>query len=103
MALATLTQTNEGCCLVEGEMSFASVEQLLASSRSLFKPGMRLLFDMSGVNHADSAGVALLVEWLRLARGAQTDIQFRKIPAQMQDIIEVSDLDERLPIVNGEA
>ena len=103
MALATLTQAQSGHCLIEGAMSFASVAQLLEDSADYLLPNSALLFDLQGVDHADSAGVALLVEWLRLARERQVKIEFRNIPAQMLAIIEVSDLQQRLPIVNGGA
>lgn len=102
MAEARLTAKSPGVYVVDGEMSFASVERLLSESRTLFSTQSSLLFDLSGIQHADSAGVALLVEWLRLSKERELVLQFRNIPDQMLAIIEVSDLEQRLPITNGD-
>ena len=101
MALATLSIDAGNCCSIEGDMNFSSVEQLLKGSITYFVAGSELLFDLGKVQHADSAGVALLVEWLRLAKEKQIRVQFRNIPPQMLAIIEVSDLQRRLPITNS--
>ena len=101
MAQAALSTVSSGHYLIDGEMSFATVEQLLKDSHPFFATESSLLFDLSGVQHADSAGVALLVEWLRLAKQKQRQLHFRNIPAQMLAIIEVSDLEQRLPISDG--
>ena len=101
MPLAILSSESAGSYAIKGEMSFASVEQLLADSLPLFADDSGLLFDLSHVEHADSAGVALLVEWLRISKQRQVQLQFRNIPSQMLAIIEVSDLQQRLPITNG--
>lgn len=81
-------------------MNFSSVNQLLADSRTCFSPHADWLIDLAEVEQVDSAGVALLVEWLRMAKSQQASLCFRNIPVQMQAIIEVSDLDQRLPLEN---
>ncbi len=98
MSTVSITQQESGRCLIQGEMSFSTVNQLLGDGQRCLVPSSALIFDLSGVNHADSAGVALLVEWLRLARQQQVELKFQNIPQQMWSIIEVSDLDERLPL-----
>jgi phospholipid transport system transporter-binding protein len=46
------------------------------------------------VSRADSAGLALLVEWQRLARRAGRELRFTDIPEQVQSLIHVSGLSQ---------
>jgi phospholipid transport system transporter-binding protein len=86
---------------VNGELSFATVPRLLESGAALLA-GRRapVLLDLGGVTRADSAGLALLVEWLRVARGLRTDILYRNVPPQMLAIARVSGLDGVLPVAD---
>ncbi len=54
--------------------------------------------DLREVERSDSAGVALLVAWMRSARQAQRDIRFLNMPSQMLNIARVSGLDAILPL-----
>lgn len=84
---------------VEGDLTFATVAALLTASRPLFSGGSGdLRVDLSGVSRADSAGLALLIEWLRLARGAGRTLRFQAVPAQMQAIAAASGLSDFLPL-----
>ena len=57
-----------------------------------------LLIDLQQVTHTDSAGLALLLEWMTLARDKQLQIHFRNLPAQLWEIAKVSDLEDILPL-----
>jgi len=84
---------------VEGDLTFATVGALLAASQPLFSAGPGpLRIDLSGVGRADSAGLALLIEWLRLARGAGCELQFQAVPAQMRAIAAASGLSDILAL-----
>jgi phospholipid transport system transporter-binding protein len=84
---------------VGGEMGFASVSALLESSLPAFASAeAELEIDLSGVSRVDSAGLALLVEWLRRAKGQGKTIVFRHIPDQLRAIARVSDLEGILPV-----
>lgn len=85
---------------VSGAMSFDTVPGLLVQSAAMFNGVTSVVVDLSAVERADSAGVALLVEWLRLARGKGVMLRFRHVPSQMWAIVEVSDLAARLPLAN---
>ncbi|MFA5625899.1 MAG: STAS domain-containing protein [Thiohalomonadaceae bacterium] len=82
---------------VSGDLTFATVTTLLAESRPLFVAGSApLLVDLSAVAHADSAGLALLIEWSRLARGLGRELHFQTVPPQMQAIASASGLTDFL-------
>lgn len=99
-ALATIELQENGELKVSGELTFSSVSALLAESLSYFKSQDELQIDLAGVAHADTAGVALLIEWMRMAKQQDALLSFSNIPEQMWAIIEVSDLGQRLPLSN---
>jgi anti-anti-sigma regulatory factor len=57
----------------------------------------RISIDLAGVTRSDSAGLALLIEWLRESEQLGKTITFLNMPAQMQSIARVCGLDGILP------
>lgn len=97
VACEIVTDANDRLCL-QGELAFATVMGLLDQSKPLFRERESLVFDLGGVDKTDSAGLALLVEWMGWAEKDQKSIQFVNIPRQMMDIARVSGLDRVLPV-----
>ena len=98
MAEAVLTETGQGCWLLEGELSFASVPAVLRLSGRGLTSTREIRVDLQGVTRADSAGLALLVEWLREAERAGRVITFINVPEQLLAIARVCGLDEILSL-----
>ncbi|MBK8161838.1 MAG: STAS domain-containing protein [Gammaproteobacteria bacterium] len=83
---------------VSGELSFATVPALLERGAALLAAGGgRIRLDLGGVTRADSAGLALLVEWLRLARSRRASLEIMNMPEQLRAIARVCGLDGILP------
>ncbi|OUR88641.1 anti-sigma-factor [Cycloclasticus sp. 44_32_T64] len=99
MSMAELKQNGAGVIDVSGTLGFGLVVDLLNSSRRFFSSQTDLVFDLSGVEKTDSAGLALMVEWMVMAQESGQTISFREVPKQMLDIARVSGLDGVLPIV----
>lgn len=53
--------------------------------------------DLAGVTHSSSAGLALLLDWLRVAGGAGKNLQIENMPAYMVALARISGLDAFLP------
>jgi phospholipid transport system transporter-binding protein len=88
-----ITSRNDGVVEVNGELTFQSVPQFLALTDNWLQAAAgKVTIDMHGVTHADSAGLALLIEWLHLARSAGREIVFTNMPEQMRDLIRVNGL-----------
>jgi phospholipid transport system transporter-binding protein len=94
----SLENRGAGRFAVQGELNLASVSTLWVESVRLFKQQAPRCIDLAGVSRSDSAGIALLVEWLRQARAQGQDLQFVNVPPQMLAIIKVTDLDTLLPM-----
>ena len=85
---------------VEGELSFTTAAELLQSMLDQFPSiGSEVQIDLEGVTRSDSAGLALLVEWLRLAQEQGIILQFHNLPSQLREIARISDLLPILPLV----
>jgi phospholipid transport system transporter-binding protein len=83
---------------VSGEMTLASAREVQAETRNLFAQAAKMDIDLAHVTRADSAGLALLVSWMRQAKQAEKTISFQHVPSQMLAIAKASGLDEILPL-----
>jgi phospholipid transport system transporter-binding protein len=84
---------------ISGELDMQTVPGLLQAVEGILSQAEGdLYFDLQGVTRSDSAGLALLVEWLQRAGQAQRRIAFRNLPAQMLTISRVSGLERLLPL-----
>ncbi len=101
MSEARIEALGEGHFKVTGPLSFETVKQLLIQSTAQFGASPQLDVDLSGVTQSDSAGLALVVEWMRQARAHAQKIRFKSIPSQLLALAQISDLDELL-LANGE-
>lgn len=96
--LAVAVERDGARIRLSGSLSLDSVPSVLASSRDWFEDGADLEIDLSGIERSDSAGVALLLEWLRRARAAGHGINYVNPPAQMRAIVEFCALGSVLPM-----
>ncbi|OUD12132.1 STAS domain-containing protein [Thioflexithrix psekupsensis] len=77
---------------LQGELTFATVSDVLAMVKQRQQQsGFPQTIDLSQVKHTDSAGVALLLEILRLCQ--EKPPVFQHIPEQMRKIAQVSGVD----------
>ena len=101
MTATAIKETGDGQFAVTGELSKGTVPAIWRSANELLQGAdQNLLFDLKDVTHTDSAGLALLLEWMTLARNKQLQIHFRNLPAQLWEIAKVSDLEDILPLAD---
>jgi phospholipid transport system transporter-binding protein len=98
MAEARLVVNDGGRWLLEGELGFATVPAILAHPGADIAAAPSLEVDLKGVTRADSAGLALLVAWLRESEQAGQQITFVNVPSQLLSIARVCGLDEMLAL-----
>jgi phospholipid transport system transporter-binding protein len=89
-----------GRYLLSGELTFTTVPAVYEQGHAMFTtPTTTLtLRFINGAARTDSAGLALLVEWLREAREHGKTLRFENIPAQLKDLARVSGLERVLPL-----
>lgn len=87
---------------VSGELSFGTVNAVLDESRrSIFtQPAPEIDMDLNGVSRADSAGLALLIQWMRMAQANNSEIRFHNLPQQLLAIARAGELESLLPVAD---
>jgi phospholipid transport system transporter-binding protein len=98
MAEARFTDMGGGHWLLEGELDFTTVPSVLRHAGADMRGLAGIRVDLKGVTRADSAGLALLVEWLRESERAGTPISFINIPVQLLSIARVCGLEDILSL-----
>ena len=96
MAEASLDLQGDGVFRLSGELSFDTVEALLKRGGDLLGSANNICIDLAGVTHSDSAGLALLIEWLRLAKRQNAVLKYRTLPAQLKALASISEVEELL-------
>ena len=84
----------DGLLLVSGELVFASAAELLQRADGLLAGGSPLTIDLAAVGDCDSAGLALLLEWLDLGRQRGITVRYRNIPDALLGIARLSNVVE---------
>lgn len=83
----------DGGYAIRGQLTFETVPQYFSHTPQILQgTGGAVTVDLAGVTLADSAGVALLVEWQQQARAARRTLQFANIPEQVRKVIRVNGL-----------
>ncbi|MGH8496269.1 MAG: STAS domain-containing protein [Gammaproteobacteria bacterium] len=88
----------DGRFSIRGQLTFETVTDALEMSKELFEDYARIEIDLSGVTESDSAGLALLLEWVNWAKHYVREIRFVDIPAQMRAIAEISEVEDLLKV-----
>ena len=91
---ASFEVLQEGRARVAGALEFGTVTALLPSGSDAIEQGRAATIDLSGVTSSDSAGLALLIEWLSVAQAAGRSLKFENIPLQLHQLGALSDVDE---------
>ena len=91
-----LNELGDGRFELAGAMSFETADRILRASERLFRGHRRLSIDFSGVDDADSAGLALLIEWKSQARREGGDIRYSSLPQSILAIARTAEVDHLL-------
>ncbi len=93
MAGLNIHLVGPGAYRMQGPMTFAHISQ--NTLRALkFPAGISpIRLDLAEVSGVDSAGLALLIECIRLTRANGADLQLSNIPPQLMALAKLSGLD----------
>lgn len=98
MSSPQIKVTEDGCIRVSGELTFDTVPALTNELAASLATAQGLIVDLQDVGHADSAGLALLIEWRREAERCRCQLGFENIPAQLLAIASVSGVETLLSL-----
>ncbi len=92
----SLTSAGAGLINVKGPVTFATAGTLLDSAKALFAGQPAVTVNLQAVTNVDSAGLALLLEWLRDARAEKRVLTFQGIPDKLFAIARLSGVEALL-------
>jgi phospholipid transport system transporter-binding protein len=91
---ATLTLLDAERASIAGVLDFGTVGALLETGAEAILAGHAAFIDLGGVTATDSAGLALLLEWLSVARSAKRSLRYENVPIQLQQLARLSEVEE---------
>ncbi len=94
MAALKFEQTAPGQIQVEGELTFSNIDKNTVKSCSFLNGAENVSIDMQNVTASDSAGLALVVEWIKVCEQQQIAIVFHNIPAQLHALAKLTGFDQ---------
>ena len=93
---ARLESLGGGRFRISGVLDASTAREVLEQSESRFAETKEIDVDLGGVGESDSAGLALLIEWLRAARQSGKKIHFTNVPAQIEALARISEVEDLL-------
>ena len=98
-----ITEQSKGVYAIEGELNMQTVPAVSKQLLDLISvvEGETFTLELALVSRSDSAGVALLVDVMQVAKTAKRPLLFSNLPQQMQDIAGISGLLDILPLAKN--
>lgn len=85
----TALYTDDSVWKVEGDLNYATSASLYEKARAAMAAQLPASVDLAAVERVDSAGVALMLDWIRAARARQQSLAFHNVPPHMQRIADL--------------
>ena len=96
MSLFQLEDKGGGKFALSGRMAFDTAGDILRESEEPFEAHTRIEVDLSGVGETDSAGLALLLEWITWANHTVREIRFTDMPERITAIAKTTEVENLL-------
>jgi phospholipid transport system transporter-binding protein len=78
---------------VLGSLEFTTVARLLPLGTAAIESGHAAVIDLAGVTDSDSSGLALLIEWLSVAKESRRSLHYDNMPAQLRQLASLSEVE----------
>ena len=94
--MASFDMQSNDRAMLSGELRFDTVGSLLEVGNRVISEGRITVIDLASVSAGDSAGLALLIEWLSVARSVKRPLRYENIPLQLRKLARLSEVEELL-------
>ncbi|MFZ2449618.1 MAG: STAS domain-containing protein [Methylovulum miyakonense] len=101
MSKLQIIEEEAGCFAIDGDLTFTTIAKDTLKSCAFLASAKTVTIDLSRVRNTDSAGLALMIEFIRQAQSNRTFLKFSNIPKQLLNIAKLSGLDQT-PYFNGQ-
>ncbi len=96
MTQLTFDATGESGFKVTGRLGFDTVHTIWEPSRAALTLAAEPSVDLGGVTYVDSAGLALVLDWVGQARARGQQLHLTRVPGKLMDLARISEVDEFL-------
>ncbi len=93
MSGLTISHQGNGVFLVSGTLTFATIDHKTIKLISCANHSKEVVLDLQAVSSADSAGLALMIEWIKYAREQRLSLSFKNVPQQLLTLAKLSGLE----------
>jgi len=99
----TISEPTSGRMLVSGELTFATAREARELGVLVLEKSAadRIVVDCTAVTRADSAGLAVLLDWLAWGRRRSRSVSLINLPSTLIAIARISEVDELLAAAGG--
>lgn len=94
MSNLEIIKKGPGLIVVDGDLTFATIDKRTLKTAAFLTSAKEVTIDLGRVVCTDSAGLALMIEWLKLARTKRTQLRFQNIPKQLLTLAKLSGFDK---------
>ena len=85
-------------CLVGGTLDFETAREALEKVAPMIERGEVSRIDLGGVTRSNSAGLALVIEWLATARRAGHPLALERVPEGLRQLAAVCRVDDLIAV-----
>lgn len=94
MSKLNIIDQGSGTYIIDGDLTFASIDKQTLKSFAFLTSAKEISIDLSKVNNTDSAGLALMIEWIKYSRQHRLHLSFKNIPEQLITLAKLSGFDK---------
>ena len=94
MSKLNIVNEGSGRFTVDGDLTFFAIDKKAVNSFAFLATAKQITLDLGKVGNADSAGLALMLEWVKQARSKRVQLHFVNIPGQLLNLAKLSSLDK---------
>jgi len=94
MSRLNIVDQGAGHFLVDGDLTFATIDKRTVKSLAFLTSHKDITIDLGRVDNTDSAGLALMIEWIKYCRAKRTQLRFSHVPKQLLSLARLSGFDK---------
>lgn len=94
MSKLAIIDQGAGVFVVDGDLTFASIDKKTVKSFDFLNTNKLITIDFGRVVCTDSAGLALMIEWIKYTRQHKIQLRFKNIPEQLRNLAKLSGFDQ---------
>ena len=94
MTILSIIDQGSGHFIIDGDLTFSTIDKQTVKSFAFLNAARHITIDLGRVVCTDSAGLALMIEWIKYTRHHRTQITFKNIPEQLLNLAKLSGFDK---------